>query len=558
MKRLKIAEQVLIVQVFALIVPLVVAALIIINTNQIAVKKELVYSAEIVGNGIVNKLNTLEDFESHSMFYTFQALSRMKGKERENFLSLIEHSDTGIEKIELKKENQSAEFTNKYIPDKKQVLFSRKIDNDYYVTKLVNINYLKKKLFENFDAEDRLVFIVDKNKQLVMSVNYDKAKFDTLMPLIPKETYPLVPTTFYKDKNQPNVAIYYPNLDWYIVISTPKQLINYGIISARHKIILSIFIAALAVFLLFSAYTYSLYINIRQLFKGINAIGHGNYMRKIRIIKNIFTPSETLFLANEINKMVERINLSHKKLQASNEKLKKMDEYKSNLIDTVSHEFRTPLTSIKGYTSRLLRHNVNLDEETKKQSLKVIKSQAERLSRMVNDLLVIPDIESSSLRLDLKAINIKEIIELSILSTSKSENSTFELNISETLPSVLADEDKLIQIFVNLFENAIKYSVEDTPITICAVENENFIKVSVKNLCKKISQETANKLFEKFVRIDTDLTRTTRGTGLGLFIVKGLIEAMNGQITLKTDDYFEIVFTIPVYKELEDTEIEEY
>lgn len=100
------------------------------------------------------------------------------------------------------------------------------------------------------------------------------------------------------------------------------------------------------------------------------ALSKGNYKRKVRLLTSVFTPHETVFLAQEFNKMADEINNTYRQLKHSNRELKKLDEFRSNLIDTVSHEFRTPLTSIKGYTSRLLRQDIELDEETIQKSLK--------------------------------------------------------------------------------------------------------------------------------------------------------------------------------------------
>ena len=147
----------------------------------------------------------------------------------------------------------------------------------------------------------------------------------------------------------------------------------------------------------------------------------GNYKRKIRLLTNVFTPYEIIFLAIEFNKMVDEINNTYRQLKHTNKELKKLDEFRSNLVDTVSHEFRTPLTSIKGYTSRLLRQDIEIDEETKQKSLKIIKSQSERLSRMVEDLLVIPDIEGAKLNLNIEPVNISDLINDSLISVKNKE-----------------------------------------------------------------------------------------------------------------------------------------
>lgn len=118
-------------------------------------------------------------------------------------------------------------------------------------------------------------------------------------------------------------------------------------------------------------------------------------------------------------------------------------------------------------------------------------------------------------------------------------------NISECNIEILADTDRIEQVFVNLIENAIKYSKENSPITLdYAIEN-NTLVVSVKNDYDIIPREKLKTLFDKFTRVDDSTTRTTRGTGLGLFIVKGLVEAMNGKIRLYSNE--ECGFCVKVF-----------
>jgi K+-sensing histidine kinase KdpD len=206
------------------------------------------------------------------------------------------------------------------------------------------------------------------------------------------------------------------------------------------------------------------------------------------------------------------------------------------MIDTVSHEFRTPLTSIQGYTSRLLRQDIQIDEETKQKSLKVIKRQAERLKRMVEDLLVIPDIEGSKLNVNLEALNVYETIEDAIILVKNNTGKTIVNNSIEALPMIYADKDRFEQVIINVIENAVKYADEESEIVIETADfDEKHVKVTVKNRCNMIPKDKLKTLFDKFTRLDDSTTRTTRGTGLGLFIVKGLVEAMNGYIHLHSD-----------------------
>ena len=266
------------------------------------------------------------------------------------------------------------------------------------------------------------------------------------------------------------------------------------------------------------------------------AISKGNYERQIRLLTTAFTPHEIIFLAFEFNRMATEIHKSYIQLKKNNVELKQLNEFRSNLIDTVSHELRTPLTSIQGYTSRLMRQDIVIDEETRQKSLRIIKEQSERLKRLIEDLLTIPDIEGMRLRTKVEQVWIPEVLEEAKILIKNKDHKEIEFNISEDFPLVDADKDRLIQVFVNLLENAAKYANEGSKIVVDATTHEKVAKIYVKNDCNVIPPEKLNRLFEKFVRLDDNTTRTTRGTGLGLFIVKGLVEAMNGTIKLYSDE----------------------
>ena len=304
----------------------------------------------------------------------------------------------------------------------------------------------------------------------------------------------------------------------------------------RAKIIWAIIFATLIIIAIVALYTYYLYISIRQLFKGIIAISKGNYERQIRLLVTAFTPHEIVFLAYEFNRMAGEIHKSYLQLKQNNIELKQLNEFRSNLIDTVSHELRTPLTSIQGYTSRLMRQDIVIDEETKQKSLRIIKEQSERLKRLIEDLLTIPDIEGMRLKTNIESVWLPEILETAKVLVKNKDNREIKIDIDETFPNVLGDKNRLEQVFVNLIENAIKYSYEGTPIIIECKEVENFAKIYVKNQCDVIPHNKLDTLFEKFIRLENNTTRTTRGTGLGLFIVKGLIDAMRGYIKLYSDE----------------------
>ena len=156
-------------------------------------------------------------------------------------------------------------------------------------------------------------------------------------------------------------------------------------------------------------------------------------------------------------------------------------------------------------------------------------------SHPIEDLLTIPDIEGMRLRTKVEEVYLPEILEEAKLLIKNKDQKEIVYNISEDFPLIEADKDRLIQVFVNLLENAAKYASEGSEIVVDTAVGDGNAKIFVKNDCEVIPPKKLNKLFEKFIRLDDNTTRTTRGTGLGLFIVKGLIEAMNGEIKLHSD-----------------------
>lgn len=363
------------------------------------------------------------------------------------------------------------------------------------------------------------------------------------------------------------VIVKMPEIDWGIIIESPYNVKQKYIKRAATQTIL-LTIACLAVMLvLVLPYILGISRNFRQLIKGVKAMGDGNYFRRIRLITNFFTPYEIVYLTLEFNRMARKTADSWQTIQDANRKLAQMDDFKSNLIDTVSHEFRTPLTIIKGNVSRILRHDVNLDGETRQKNLKAIKQQADRLSRLVEDLLVIPDLEKASLRVYPDRVDLPALLENCVQFIQAKEQREIQVQLGEQVDEnqcVLADPDRLEQILLNLMDNAVKYSIPGSPITVVVnrqtalpgaeVGNSAWMAISVINLCEPIPMdklEELDSLFEKFKRLDDSLIRTTRGSGLGLFITRGLVEAMSGEISLAYhESQFEARFTVPVYVDL--------
>ncbi len=537
-KRFKIVEQIIVVILLAVLAPMIVSAIIINNVNQHAVRNELQYSALTISESIASNIKTFLASGSDEIDEIVLALKYIKTDYAKDVYlkDLLLHTNI-FDSIDVKEMKDDISFGKTdeivYLDEHgSSIKMLKKINDKIYLDANIDLNQFKNKVFNIFKDDDRQIYILNKDKKLIAAHNFDEKDFNRVTYALPKDLKTDDSVIFGKVKNQPLAYFKMISPEIIVIVNTTHQITKTTINTARYKILAALFLSALFIISVVGLYTYYLYINIRQLFKAVMALSMGNYNRKIRLLTSVFTPYEIIFLADEFNKMITEINMSYRELKHKNKELKKLDEFRANLVDAVSHEFRTPLTSIKGYTSRLLRQDITLDEETKQKSLKIIKNQTERLSRMVEDLLVIPDIEGARLKLKKDPVNLIESLNDSLISVKNHESRELVIDIPHDFPLVLADNDRLEQVLINLIDNAIKYSEDDTPISISAVTEGQKAVIKVTNEAPYIPPEVLNKLFGKFIRVDDTTTRTTRGTGLGLFIVKGLVLAMGGSIEL--------------------------
>ena len=534
-RRLKIAEQIIIVIFFAVLIPMTVSGVIISNINQQSNRAQLRSAAVMIANIVSEEIDVFEHSINNELTQIIASLEYLNNPSQEqSYLDSIIGNLPFYKELAIVEKSQLEKYKMYSIQDDYAV-FSRPMKNGHYLVAVLDINNLQKNLFKTLTEDKRQIFVLV-GKDIVATSNYSQEGYDKSIAQLPEKLKENEPVIYGDTKNQPLVYLKKTNPDVTIIVNTSKAVTKHTIDYNRDKIILSILLTILTVFFVVGLYTSYLYINIRQLFKAIIAISKGNYERRIRLLTNIFTPFEIVFLGNEFNRMVNQIHKSYIQLKKKNKELKQMNEFRSNMIDTVSHEFRTPLTSIQGYTSRLLRQDIKIDEETKVKSLKIIKRQSERLKRMIEDLLVIPDIEGARLNVNLVNLPINSVIESAIMLVRNDAHKEIINNVQDCEIEISADTDRIEQVFVNLIENAIKYSKEESPITLDYEIRDDRLVISVQNDYEVIPREKLKTLFDKFTRVDDKTTRTTRGTGLGLFIVKGLVEAMNGEIRLYSNE----------------------
>lgn len=545
LKKLKIIEQIAIVFFFAVIIPISISGFIINNINQQSVRHQLRESAILVASMVSDEVDFFMKTNETTLAQIADTLEYLPSQKlKDKFIKEVAKKYPNCEDITIAKNEKALEqITYEANINEKPILSTQMKDGSFLVI-LFNANNWDNQLFKSLENDNRQVYIMDKNNHLISSHNFSPEDFKETIDQLPEEKIEDAPVMIGDEKNRPIVYIHRTNPELTIVVNTTENIAKHAILDNRVKIIISVLSAILSMMVVIGFYIYYLYINIRQLFKAVIAISKGNYQRQIRLLTTSFTPYEIVFLANEFNNMVSEIHKSYLELKRKNIELKQLNEFRSNLLDTVSHELRTPLTSIQGYTSRLMRQDIVIDDETKQKSLRIIREQSERLKRLIDDLLTIPDIEGMRLRTVNDNVNLEEVLEQAELLLRKRDGHEIIVNMDNDVTQVYADKGRLEQVFVNLYENAIKYAYPDTPILVNIKQHKNKAVIKIKNKCDVIPEKKLKSLFEKFVRLDDEMTRTTRGSGLGLFIVKGLIEAMEGTITLTSNNEFGFCATI--------------
>ena len=550
MQRLKIAQQIIIVLLFAVLIPFVTIGLIISNISQQSVRRELNYSALEMSRTIGENIQAYLAYSQKKLDEVSSAITFIPyATDRADYLTEIESKDKSFKNFEIVELKDVPKDDYLFNKNESSISLYSQINDEYALCAKLDVMYMQNAVSERYKEEKRQIYILSNDNALIATNAPNAPELSRLVNNLPSKRSVEKADLFNKYKNQPSAYYTLEKPSWTVIVNTTENITNATIDKARFRIILALTLAAFFIIAMVGFYTFYLYINIRQLFKGIIAISKGSYERKIHLLKSAFTPHEIVFLAKEFNYMAKKIHQSYHDLSEKNIELERLNEFRTNLVNAISHEFRTPLTSIVGYSSRLLRHDIKIDEQTRIKSLKIIKQQAQRLSRMVEDLLVVPDIESFSIQLNKVEIKLAEALENSVL-YANSNNSNFDVEISKDLKEVYADSDRLEQVLINLCDNAVKYNQDDELIKIVAKNVNGRPCVSIKNKSLPIPDDMKEKLFDKFIRMDCELTRTTRGTGLGLYIVKGLCAAMDIDLILDCDDnYFNIMLVFNDYVE---------
>ncbi|HLG73072.1 MAG TPA: ATP-binding protein [Chloroflexota bacterium] len=207
------------------------------------------------------------------------------------------------------------------------------------------------------------------------------------------------------------------------------------------------------------------------------------------------------------------------------------EHLRSTFVSIVTHELQTPLSIIKGYASTLARRDVEWRPEVLSDSLHIIEEEADRLSRLVSDLLEVSQIETHGIRIEPVQVDLRSLFEHAATRLRTAHPSTpLELTIEGEPAMINVDPDRLEQVLINLVDNAIKYSPREAPVSIRLTSGPDEIQFSVADRGIGIPEDQRERIFERFYRVDNSAARKAKGTGLGLFIVRAIIEAHGGRI----------------------------
>lgn len=270
---------------------------------------------------------------------------------------------------------------------------------------------------------------------------------------------------------------------------------------------------------------------------GIIKIGHGALEYRL----NKSSDDEFGVLTDEINKMSDVL-----KSKIENEK--NVYKFKNDLITNISHDLRTPLTSLIGYIQLL--QGLNVDEIQREQYTKKALGKAMRLKVLIDDLFEYSKLESGEVVLEKHNINLIELIEQCIgefsnLANKRNLHIEKLYDISEV--KVLGDGELLIRVLENILGNAVKYSEHSSRIEINVIDDKESVTIMFKNKSKELIAGNVNRLFERFYRTDESRNQEISGSGLGLFIAKSIVELHSGEIWIEAEEY-EFKVDLRLYK----------
>ena len=249
--------------------------------------------------------------------------------------------------------------------------------------------------------------------------------------------------------------------------------------------------------------------------------------------------SQLVVYSRQLEQKSRELESATTELRAANERLKGLDKLKDDFVATVSHEVRTPLTSIRSF-SEILRDNPDLDQEQRQEFVSIIVQESERLSRLINDILDLAKMEAGTSDWHMADFAPTAVIEQALAATAglfaKARHISLETRIAADLPPIRADADRLTQVIVNLISNAVKFCAQKNGrIQLEAWQAAGFLRVDVKDNGIGIAKNDQQRIFERFQQAGNTLTDKPQGTGLGLPISRQILQRFGGDIWVESE-----------------------
>ena len=412
------------------------------------------------------------------------------------------------------------------------------------------------RIIENIDiGKSGEVFIVNKDGDIIFHGNRSRILHDNI-----KDNFAVKEVTYekngineyvnYKGENVLGSYYWLPLYRWGLIVEKNIDEAYAGVLTLGKVMAGISLFAVIGVVFLAIVISRRLTDPVKSVEEGAFGLVKGNFKpitvssaNEIGRLTGIFnsTAQELLDIRKKLEAKIEIANKDleekNKELITANEELKKLDEMKSDFISMVSHELKTPLSSMK-ISAEYLESETSVDPSVQKELLQIIIRNIDRLTRLINDILDLSKLEAGKMELQLEHVDIHEIANTVLENAGQlalKKNITVSLDIPEKLSPVLADREKLIIVLNNLFENALKFTQDGGSIHLSAKDNADNIEVSMKDTGIGIEKEKIEKIFDKFYQVDSGSRRKIGGCGLGLSISSGIIKAHGSEIRVESE-----------------------
>lgn len=323
----------------------------------------------------------------------------------------------------------------------------------------------------------------------------------------------------------------------YVVIHLPMSVIEAscnGLLNISYLMLVIIFLLSLIILIFF---TEMVYLPLRKITEATEQYASGNMHYEFQVDSE----DEIGYLAASLNYMASEIA--------------RAEDDQKKFVANVSHDFRSPLTSIKGYLEAMI--DGTIPDELHEKYLNIVLNETERLTKLTNSLLTLNNLNTKGMLLDKSSFDINRIIRnvaASFEGTCRSKTIAIELILTGDELTVIADIGKIQQVLYNLLDNAIKFSHSDSIIKIETTEKHNKVFVSVKDSGIGIPKEDLKLIWDRFYKSDLSRGKDKKGTGLGLSIAREIIHAHGEHINVISTEGVgtEFIFSLPVEENYED------